>query len=127
MEPSELKVGNWINYSPKAWQSPNYIQAKDEDLEKVQKNPSHYMDIPITEEWLLDLGFEKGHDLFFKDLSQNRTLKFVVARSLSAQEWDFSFVEEENNPSFRHQTIKYIHQLQNIYFAFTNEELNKTS
>lgn len=70
--------------------------------------------IPLTEEWLLKFGFEKQHneedfDYWFK----NDFLNDII--------W-------EHSEGFCHNLnyggdIKHVHQLQNLYFALTNEEL----
>ena len=66
--------------------------------------------IPLTEEWLLKFGFEKNittdlHPTFSYDiLNVNDGIVYVL---------NYGFVNH----------IKYIHQLQNLYFALTGEEL----
>lgn len=67
--------------------------------------------IPLTKEWLLKFGFEKR--------GVNRT-RWVF--------WKIDLVEDEKgiysfDESRIYIDIKYVHQLQNLYFALTNEEL----
>lgn len=59
--------------------------------------------IPLTEEWLLKFGFKKGERGWFKTLDKN--LKFNL----------YTYRDKE--------LYRYVHQLQNLYFALTNEEL----
>jgi hypothetical protein len=77
--------------------------------------------IPLTEEWLLKFGFEKDDvfDKFFTylpihDLCMDK-LSFRVNEGFICYE------------SIKYRTllkhIQYVHQLQNLYFALTNEEL----
>lgn len=74
-------------------------------------NVGHVNPIPITEEWLLKFGFEKIENLdcleFYKD--------------------DVSFFINLNGIYLKYVTarihIKHIHQLQNLYFDLTGEEL----
>ena len=65
--------------------------------------------IPLTENWLLDFGFNiiKGwDDTFYFERSGFQIYEY----SVSGYEYDgFS--------------IKYVHQLQNLHFALTNQEL----
>lgn len=63
--------------------------------------------IPLTEEWLLKFGFEP--------LGSSRFDFKIFTYYL----YDGSFY----NQSSRLSTIKYVHQLQNLYFALTGEEL----
>jgi hypothetical protein len=72
--------------------------------------------IPLTEEWLLKFGFKKYSKNEFE---------------LATKDFDISFFNGElkllcgfyaENPiSLNNQ--KYVHQLQNLYFALTGEEL----
>jgi hypothetical protein len=76
--------------------------------------------IPFTEEWLLTFGFEKEdkyviiddkcHDYRVYNLSN---LWYNTARKL----WWY------NHEKLIDAKIDYVHQLQNLYFALTNEEL----
>lgn len=66
--------------------------------------------IPLTEEWLVKFGFVKGQDGWYS----NKTICFnenLVCYFNSTND-----VTELNH-------IKYVHQLQNLYFALTNTEL----
>jgi hypothetical protein len=69
--------------------------------------------IPLTEEWLLNLGFIKknGYGFIKKDLAGNI----------------FYSVETKEHFMFQYHDlrikIKHVHQLQNLYFALTGEEL----
>jgi len=66
--------------------------------------------IPITEEWLLKFGFEvyefdnKENQYRFKD-------RLIVIRDNNFHDYGTSV------------KLKSVHQLQNLYFALTNEEL----
>ena len=66
--------------------------------------------IPLTEEWLFKFGFKlvESHDdhLYYleeTDFSLNRSFQF--------------------NNYYKRIELKYVHQLQNLYFALTGEEL----
>jgi hypothetical protein len=70
--------------------------------------------IPLTEEWLLRFGFDKhpysfGCELFHLTEWDKYPLNWCVAFN-------------KNNAIIVHK-LKYVHQLQNLYFALTNEEL----
>ena len=79
--------------------------------------------IPLTEEWLLKFGFEwcrskyTGEpDILYIDISQNESIAFekgeFFIHSLAGHEV-FTFWWE----------IKYVHELQNLYFALSRLEL----
>jgi len=66
--------------------------------------------IPLTEEWLLKMGFVKyKSDVRFY---QNSSLKIKVHKNGYQFRWSESLVY-----------VKYVHQLQNLYHALTNNEL----
>jgi hypothetical protein len=71
--------------------------------------------IPISEEWLLNLGFVEGHKC---DDYHN----FIILDP-------FYIVVFKNNNFYLHINgkfsilVKYIHSLQNLYFALTQKEL----
>ena len=73
--------------------------------------------IPLTEEWLLKLGFREvnGHVFLFPENDSFRLWGFAwnIEQFLITGEW-----VEISTPS-----IKYVHQLQNLYHALTGEEL----
>lgn len=78
--------------------------------------------IPITEEILLKCGFEKEevygcpHVVFyFRGKLMDLTLDFKLSTSHSRD-----YGSQSVNGS---QVFKYVHQLQNIYFALTGQEL----
>ena len=103
MKASELRIGNWV-YSPSHKQNYKVI-VLSYDID-VNATP-----IPLTEEWLLRMGFEfkrqkVGTNGIFSKGELNLTLSYggIVYRKL-------------NRP------VLYVHQLQNLYFALTNQEL----
>ena len=69
--------------------------------------------IPLTEEWLLKLGFEnsggywiKSNSSFFFGITTNGELMFLFDDALTCP-----------------ANIKYVHSLQNFFFALTGKEL----
>jgi len=78
--------------------------------------------IPLTEEWLLKCGFKKNmFGVFLLDFSGYYLCKNDVGFFLVTDEVDdeFGFVPER--PILL--KIKFIHQLQNFYFALVGEEI----
>jgi hypothetical protein len=75
--------------------------------------------IPLTEEWLLKFGFERHHFdysngvIYIKDVPNNNEFKWGVYPF----ELGSGFIINKS------KNLKYVHQLQNLYFALTNEEL----
>lgn len=74
--------------------------------------------IPLTEEWLLKFGFRERYKSHIS----------VVYEIEEAPEINIRFKLFNETCNFRHygtyiRKIKYVHQLQNLYFALTGEEL----
>lgn len=76
-------------------------------LDKWQAKP-----IPITEEWLLKFGYKKVNTLY--DITE------VFEKKLS---YTIYFRNGVLSFSFGTMEIKYINQLQNIFYFLTGEEL----
>ena len=70
--------------------------------------------IPLTEEWLLKCGFEKDEIIVFYRKDETSST-FII---------DFNFV---CLLGYSHVKIHSAHQLQNLYFALTGEELQITT
>ena len=121
----ELRIGNLVSYDGRVFEidtiakefpTLNTIEFGIGVVDWMNINP-----IPLTEEWLIKFGFEKDDvfDEFFTylpihDLCMDK-LSFRV---------DEGFICYE---SIKYRTllkhIQYVHSLQNLYFALTNQEL----
>ena len=110
---NELRIGNLFNYDPKIKNFPLKPTSIDiDDIRLCQEGQwewhQFYTPIPITEEWLLKFGFEKTSLGHFK----KQGIILLVE--------DFYYICLLGNTSV---IIKYVHQLQNLYFALTQKEL----
>jgi hypothetical protein len=113
MKANELRIGNFINRNDIKLPLTEFSF----DLVKVLYN---YSPIPLTEEWLLKFGFE--------NMTSNERFPWWEHKDFIYL--DFRILLYENNFYFDNgasehcgQPLKYVHQLQNIYFALTGEEL----
>jgi len=70
--------------------------------------------IPLTEEWLLKFGFKKTKMKGNKNLMEFIKGNFIIYLYEEIEVY-FSIWDDI--------TLKYVHQLQNLYFALTGEEL----
>ena len=121
MKATDLRVGNYYK-----WTDKNH-NFKDCDVYQIESISSislieeyfkYFEPILLTEEWLLKFGFV---ELQYED----QTFGFKLN--------DFWFINETQirnkyNSMLLDVEIKYVHQLQNLYFALTKNELtlNKT-
>ena len=107
MRANELRVGNWVS------QYGLNFKLELEDFKKPNLNP-----IPLTEEWLLKFGFEEqGKSIIFSIEHQGMKLVIDIYQGLNNIHLVF---ENMSAPLIK---IKYVHQLQNLFFALTGEEL----
>lgn len=75
--------------------------------------------IPLTEEWLLKFGFEKNlnsNNIIYYILAGKCLLEYNLTHNIA------DIVKKVHLDLFIE--IEYVHQLQNLYFALTNEELS---
>lgn len=101
---------------------PNEILITEADSSVIMDIPLRDLSpIPITSEWLERLGFEETYNSQFR-------IKFDHPCNYIG--FDFSKNEDKSMEGFRYYghyiKIKYIHTLQNIYFALTGKELEIT-
>jgi len=107
MKATELRIGNYVRTTV----THTEFKTNIDELTVILSEPKdHQLEpIPLTEEWLLKFGFERN--------------------VLNAKHNDIIYYSENNigvkgilgmvKPS----KCIYVHQLQNLYFALTGEEL----
>lgn len=110
MKAQELRIGN---YYLQDCLGGEISQIKAKDILELYDDPleDYYKPILLTEEWLLKFGFEK--------------------KGINRPKWTFwkiDLVEDKKgiysfDESRIYIDIQYVHQLQNLYFALTGEEL----
>jgi uncharacterized protein YmfQ (DUF2313 family) len=116
MTAKEFRIGNLIQ-----WLSTGTIETVMDivtykgRVDRINNVSIHdCMPIPLTEEWLLKFGFERIYDcktcykLEFDDI---RTLEFLNTEL-------FCYLND-----YKVSHLKFVHQLQNLYFALTGNEL----
>lgn len=121
MKVSELRIGNWL-----VCLSGNEIQVSVSDFVAIECTIErlHPKPIPLTEEWLLRFGFinHDGEGIEFKRHLPNGNATDLIIEfdglsqnTLLQRDTESGYVYIEN--------VTHIHQLQNLYFALTGEEL----
>lgn len=126
MKASELRIGNLIEFMhhTMGWSQPTACEAWM--ITDCIKYPETYRSITLTEEWLLKFGFERLHFNNYQSYYSNRLIMIVFHNNgnhcIPLMQ---SIFYNRNNIFDRSITInfQYIHQLQNLYFAITGEEL----
>lgn len=115
MEARELRIGNIIEHGDDGIASVSgygIYQMSTTENGGIQYCKD-WKPIPLTEEWLLKFGFDKKPTQKIRSwYKKNNIMVSVNVDSLVY----YKDVGIENN-------IKHVHQLQNLYFALTGEEL----
>ena len=122
MDARGLMSGNWVktDYGSEVIIAAGGINAIEQGLLK-------YEPIPITKKRLLELGAKKIP-------KNNYHVTLYSFKALDNSQWCVGYREdawhlfEGENDAFcnvrSYSPLKYIHKLQNLYFALTNEELS---
>ena len=125
IQATQLRIGNFIAFGKqccKVYEIQENCFYVIGEKERSFKSTSFELEpIPLTEDWLIKFGFEKIIDNEF-------TLRYELKKD---PRFDY-FFPKHNLKTFglRFQgctffdVVKYVHQLQNLYFALTNKELN---
>ena len=118
---TELRIGNLVTFNHK-WdilctvkQIQQYdirvsFETQPNLMNALSTHPENFIPIELTEEWLLKFGFEKDNELNFVKFS------FKVHFWSNYNSYMYGWVGGNIE-------LKYVHQLQNLYFALTGEEL----
>ena len=128
MKANELRIGNWVMGDS---ERPYQIELSDFSDWYNDHNSHTYGDhvhpIPITEEWLEKLRFEKDdiREAFYVACGEYRIRVSVNVFSGTLEKDSSWFVSVLTGYANQPMTIvqQYIHQLQNLYYALTGEEL----
>ena len=113
MKTNELRIGNWVLSCSEGIETKVGMIAVGIDI--------HFKPIPLTEEWLLNFGFEKRIDCI------NSLYCILAGRVLLEYDFRYNTIDMINRVNFHIDIhIQYVHQLQNLYFALTGEELTIT-
>lgn len=126
VNPKQLRLGNYIHdrggkvlridfmeyvrdgYDTKVGQ---LMHLEGQEVHPMTEYTDYANPIPIIEEWLFRMGFEK--DIFWSDYIFNDIF-------ITLNDTDNTYMLDID---ILHIKIQYVHQLQNLYFALTGEEL----
>ncbi|QWT88133.1 hypothetical protein KBP46_10025 [Chryseobacterium sp. PCH239] len=113
--PQELRLGNWININGNPFQ----IEMPDFNLIVNKNGKSTYEPIELNEDWLLKFGFDSNNVAYKIDNDR------FVFELYFYDAWNLNYVEKEKfgNGSVELSGYWKIHELQNLFFTLTGEEL----
>ncbi|WP_316778359.1 hypothetical protein [Pedobacter antarcticus] len=129
MKASDLRIGNYVGNGKVTMTNLENVEFSQglytvvENLSVKRSDEDEILPILINEEWLLKFGFNWCES---KIIGKDRKLSIQVSNNedldYEDQEFFISNVSDNRVFSFWYE-IKYVHQLQNLFFALTGEEL----
>jgi len=132
---NELRMGNWVQHLDREiYQSTEYTQLG------IFRDGLKVFPIPLTEEWLLKFGFKEFVKSRFRKDITNKWINHkcntvtdgeqLMEIMIDTDDTNYLslvyFIDDDPNQEeslFRGDCVDYVHQLQNLYFALTGEEL----
>lgn len=133
MKTNELRIGNLVkrsqhsNWQERHWGEEVKVGFNEMQLISFEKTTEWYEPIPLKEGWLLKHGFFVENFDYSIPISDCK----VVWLTLIPQDEDCTAYsvcvtqtdEDEDDQNVFLSDISYVHQVQNLYFALTGNEL----
>lgn len=119
---NELRIGNLVYFKFDNELTIHNIVGKDiQVMHKCERDYNEesecYYPIPLTEDWLVKFGFNQNYGVADSE-------QYMVYQPIWIYEHERVYYSESYDDYFTFiKTIQYVHQLQNLYFAITGEEL----
>ena len=127
MKTTDLRIGNFIQDQFGDIITIDGLDDIDVYSSDCGDIPVHAVQpIPLTEQWLLDLGFEKytgRYGVYYKHYALEG---FRVWLPRDIYGWGYTVGRkdfETGDTYWVKNEVRYVHQLQNLFFALTQEEL----
>jgi len=131
IQANELRIGNWLmrkqrSEHPLQNGTMHYQIKKWEDFQCLELPSSYSVGIPLTSDWLVKMGLKLERPLSYPDdqhgLYGNDYI--TIVECFHEPESFMYATRTDDDGEFKSGiAIKYVHQLQNLYYALTNEEL----
>ncbi|MEJ2884352.1 hypothetical protein [Pedobacter sp. GR22-6] len=131
MESKELRLGNIVNFlSGRSWLQGQVTNIGKSDcvIDTYSVKAADIQGIAITEEWLLKFGFIEMEDTVPEGFPTFSPLNFTGKFRLYYSETNHKFNLDvmnfmEGDLVERVLAINHVHQVQNLFFALTGEDL----
>lgn len=140
MKIAELRIGNWVNTKfYKDFKIVGLTIFEDKTAQcSIYKDLNYYPQstkiedlrgIKLTDEWLVKLGFGKLEDCHIKKLGKEDlcTYELWLIDPCNDAGYPVQFYEVFDKDDYRfvslYKPVKYVHQLQNLYFMLCGKEL----
>jgi len=131
IEVVDLCIGNWV-YDGERTQFPMFVQAIGEDYVYLnfpqnegdvwESTPKDLQGIPLTEELLEKMGFNKVTNIRWGKAEEDKITEIVFWPDDMIQV-QISTLIYANQDSCNHWHIRYLHELQNLFWTITKQQL----
>lgn len=136
MTTSDLRIGNWL-YESECTRYPMYVHTIGEDYvylnfdgnegDVFECKPEDLQGIPITEELLTKMGARKVTDIGWNVVESYSAGVRIELRVILFSESEIDVKIRRSTPHledyFQGSSIHYLHELQNLYWDLTKQEL----
>jgi len=126
IQANELRIGNWLSIK-KIYGGFAYYQIDSSDIPRIERHPeTAWLGIPLTPEILEKTGFKlilSGEILGCYN-KEDQDISFAFNDGGYWACWEDA--GRESSISTIGKRFRYVHQLQNLYFALTGTELDIT-
>jgi hypothetical protein len=123
MKANELRIGNFLKYDDEIIQvsnlCKNYVEFYDKEDLLIGDTPKYFQPIELTEELLVKIGFEGEMYEFCL-----HTDDFNITVNLIENRVDISYYGNCEAELCIKYNVKYLHELQNLCYCITGQELN---
>lgn len=119
MKATELRIGNLIQFRDGSIETVSELLNTGLIQKINDMYDTDYSQIPLTEEWLVKFGFAYKGDKY-----ESMSLCFI-RNGASKKDWFnvYSHIDGDFYSKYPITTVTFVHQLQNLYYALTGEEL----
>lgn len=118
MKAESLRIGNKA-YFHLNFEDKSEVIITPQDIGYILCNVGEYSPIPLTEQKLLDYGFKKvNYEDGYVGYEHGSLMIYKVDEAEETY-WIFNL--------FKHCRMRYLHELQNLYYSLYGEELVLTS
>ena len=133
---SDLRIGNWL-YESECTRYPMYVYTIGDDYvylnfdgnegDVFECKPEELQGIPITEELLTKMGARKVTDIGWNVVESYSAGVRIELRVILFSESEIDVKIRRSTPHledyFQGSSIHYLHELQNLYWDLTKQEL----
>lgn len=113
MKQQELRLGNLVILP----ETP--FEPCEVTIEMLKHFGEDLLPIPLTEEWLIKFGFVEK----YMSCHRRWTKDGLRIDQITDEDFEGGKIPQEQIFFYNDKEISYVHQLQNLYFALTEEEL----